>query len=294
VFYRRKLLSGLLQLFDWELNRTQLQHLLFLSTQSQTRKDYDFVPERIGPCSYSATADITIMASRGLLSEDGDLVIKHDPSNFLVHLKSADLAILQTVKNNHGEKTLTELMRFTFLNFPFYAINSTVAREILTHEELQKVEASKPHSDQTILFTIGYEGISLEEYLVRLIKNDVKVLIDVRNNPLSMKFGFSKNQLKKFCGNVGIDYVHIPEVGIRSEQRKELSTRADFDKLFASYREEILPQTVTHQTEILNLLIRERRIALTCFEANIEECHRKYLGDAIEKLPNFKYKVQHI
>jgi uncharacterized protein (DUF488 family) len=294
VFYRRKLLSGLLQLFDWELNKTQLQHLLFLATQSQVRKDYDFVPERIGPCSYSATADITIMASRGLLSEQGDLVVKLDPSNFLVHLKSADLAILQTVKNNHGEKTLTELMRFTFLNFPFYAINSKVAREILNHDEFQKVEASKPHSDQTILFTIGYEGISLEEYLVRLIKNDVKVLIDVRNNPLSMKFGFSKNQLKKFCGNVGIDYVHIPEVGIRSEQRKELSTRADFDKLFASYREEILPQTVTHQTEILNLLIRERRIALTCFEANIEECHRKYLGDAIEKLPNFKYKVQHI
>jgi uncharacterized protein (DUF488 family) len=287
-------LSGLLQLFDWELNKTQLQHLLFLVTQSQTRKDYDFVPERIGPCSYSVTADITIMASRGLLSEEGDLVIKLDPSNFLVHLKSADLAILQNIKNNHGQKTLAELMRYTFLHYPFYAINSKVAREILSHEEVAKIDASKPRSDQTILFTIGYEGISLEEYLVRLIKNDVKVLIDVRNNPLSMKFGFSKNQLRKFCDNVGIDYVHIPEVGIRSEQRKELSTREDFDKLFAAYREDILPQTIAHQTEILNLLIREKRIALTCFEANIEECHRKYLGDAIEKLPNFKYKVQHI
>jgi len=49
------------------------------------------------------------------------------------------------------------------------------------------------------LFTIGYEGISLEEYFNRLIKNDVKVLVDVRNNPLSMKFGFSKTQLKRFC-----------------------------------------------------------------------------------------------
>lgn len=268
--------------------------MLFLVSQSQTRKDYDFVPERIGPCSYSATADITIMASRGLLSEDGDLVVKLDQSNFLVHLKSADLAILQNVKNTHGHKTLTELMRFTFLNFPFYAINSPKAREILTKEELEKVDAARPRSNESILFTIGYEGISLEEYLVRLIKNDVKILVDVRNNPLSMKFGFSKNQLKKFCGNVGIDYLHIPEVGIRSEQRKQLKTRAEFDKLFASYREEILPHTISHQTEILNLLTREKRIALTCFEANIDECHRKYLGDAIEMLPNFKYKVQHI
>lgn len=54
----------------------------------------------------------------------------------------------------------------------------------------------------------------LEQYLNKLIENDVKVLCDVRRNPISMKFGFSKHQLIKACNGVGIEYKHIPEVGI--------------------------------------------------------------------------------
>ena len=90
-----------------------------------------------------------------------------------------------------------------------------------------------PKGTKTIMFTIGYEGISLEEYLVRLIKNDVKVLVDVRNNPLSMKYGFSKSQLKKYCASLGIKYAHFPEVGIQSDQRQELNSQNDYNKLFA-------------------------------------------------------------
>jgi uncharacterized protein (DUF488 family) len=145
-----------------------------------------------------------------------------------------------------------------------------------------------------VLFTIGYEGISLEEYLVRLLKNDVKVLVDVRNNPLSMKYGFSKSQLKKYCASLGIDYVHIPEVGIQSDQRQELNTQSDYDKLFAVYRKNNLSKTTTSQNEILKLLKQHKRIALTCFEANICQCHRKHLAEAIETLPDFNYEVKHI
>jgi hypothetical protein len=47
--------------------------------------------------------------------------------------------------------------------------------DLLTKEELDKVEKARPQSNKTVLFTIGYEGISLEEYLVRLLKNDVKI-----------------------------------------------------------------------------------------------------------------------
>ena len=45
--------------------------------------------------------------------------------------------------------------------------------------------------------TIGYEGLSLEQYIVTLLINDVRVLCDVRKNAYSQKFGFSKNQLAK-------------------------------------------------------------------------------------------------
>ena len=109
-----------------------------------------------------------------------------------------------------------------------------------------------------------------------------------------MKFGFSKNQLKEHCMNLGIQYIHFPELGIHSGQRQKLNSQADYDKLFGSYRKNTLTQTTQSQNEVLKLLIQHQRIALTCFEANIHQCHRKHLAEAISKLPGFTYEVKHI
>ncbi len=294
MFYRRKIILALLQLFDGQLDKIRLQKLLFLFASKQTKAEYDFIPYKFGCYSYSANADMTAMVTRGFLTEDEKTFSKKDPTDYLKQLKPADLKLLQEVKTHYGKMSANTLMKHTYINFPFYAIKSEVAENILNQEELEKVTKAKPKSNKTVLFTIGYEGISLEEYLVRLLKNDVKVLVDVRNNPLSMKYGFSKSQLKKYCASVGIDYVHIPEVGIQGDQRQELNTQSDYDKLFAVYRKNNLTKTTTHQQQILNLLKQHKRIALTCFEANICQCHRKHLAEAIETLPGFDYEVKHI
>jgi len=294
MFYRRKIILALLQLFDGELEKIRLQKLLFLFVNKQTKAGYDFIPYKFGCYSYSANADMTAMVTRGFLNEDENTFKKKEVTDYLQQLKPADLKILQEVKNSYGEMSATALMKHTYINFPFYATRSEAAENILTKDELESVNKAKPIENKTVLFTIGYEGISLEEYLVRLLKNDVKVLVDVRNNPMSMKFGFSKSQLKKYCASLGIEYVHIPEVGIQADQRQELNTQTDYDKLFAIYRKNNLSNTTAYQSEILNLLKQHKRIALTCFEANICQCHRKHLAEAIETLPEFNYEVKHI
>jgi len=302
VFYRRKIILALLQLFDGQLDKIRLQKLLFLFANKQAKAEYDFIPYKFGCYSYSANADMTAMVKRGFLNEDEkhfflkdlDVKIGADNTDYLKQLKPADLKLILEVKNNYGKMSAKALMKHTYINFPFYATNSEAAENILTMEELEKVRNAKPMGNKTVLFTIGYEGISLEEYLVRLLKNDVKVLVDVRNNALSMKYGFSKSQLKKYCASLGIDYVHIPEVGIKSDQRQELNTQSDYDVLFAAYRKNNLSKTIAYQSEILTLLQKNKRIALTCFEANICQCHRKHLAEAIETLPEFKYEVKHI
>lgn len=294
MFYRRKIILAILQLFDGQLDKIRLQKMLFLFTQRQVNSEYDFIPYRFGCYSYSANADMTAMVTRGFLTEDEKTFVKKDSNDYLKQLKPADLKLIQEVKTLYGKMSATALMKHTYLNFPFYAIKSEVAENILSKEELEIVNKSKPKSSSTILFTIGYEGISLEEYLVRLLKNDIKVLVDVRNNPLSMKFGFSKNQLIKYCSGLDIKYIHIPDVGIQSEQRQELNSQSDYDKLFSDYCKNNLSRTIDSQIHILNLLKENKRIALTCFEANICQCHRKHLAEAIEKLPEFKYKVKHI
>lgn len=294
MFYRRKIILALLQLFDGQLDKIRLQKLLFLFTLKQTKTEYDFVPYKYGCYSYSAKADLTTMVSKGLLAESQKHFAKLDKTDYLKLVKPEDLKHLQQVKTEYGRMSANTLMKHTYINYPFYATRSEVAANILDDTELEKVKAAKPNGTKTVLFTIGYEGISLEEYLVRLLKNDVKVLVDVRNNPLSMKYGFSKTLLNRYCESLGIKYVHIPEVGIQSDQRQELNTQADYDKLFTVYRNQNLTKTTKAQTEILNLLKENKRIALTCFEANICQCHRKHLAEAIETLPGFEYKVEHI
>jgi len=77
-------------------------------------------------------------------------------------------------------------------------------------------------------------------------------------------------------------------------QRQQLNTQSDYDSLFTDYRENNLSKTATSQNEILKLLKQYKRIALTCFEADSCQCHRKHLTEAIEKLSGFNYEVKYI
>lgn len=294
MFYRRKVILALLQLFDGHLEKIRLQKLLFLFCQQQPKAEYEFVPYKYGCYSFSANADLTAMVGKNILSETESHFISKEKANYLDLLKTNDLHLLMEVKKAYGRMSADALMKHTYVHFPYWATKSVKAQQILAENDLKRVRASQPVTEEITLFTIGYEGISLEEYLNRLIQNNVKVLVDVRNNPLSMKYGFSKSQLKRFCENLGLHYVHFPEVGIQSGQRQALNHQRDYDRLFESYRRTNLTKTVNTQTEILNLLIRNKRIALTCFEANICQCHRKHLAEAIQNLPGFKYEVKHI
>jgi uncharacterized protein (DUF488 family) len=295
MFYRRKIILALLQSFDGHLEKMRLQELLFLFCQQQVKPEYEFVPHGRGCFSFSTDADLNTMVKKELLVESpGDGYRKADNLDYPQGLKPADRELLLETKAAFGNMNSIALAKHIYLHFPYYAIKSVIAAEILTPDELARVAASKPAGHTTTLYTIGYEGMSLENYLNTLIRNDVKVLIDVRSNPLSMKFGFSKSQLKKCCEDVGIQYVHFPEVGIQSHQRHDLHTQSDYDRLFKTYRATTLTETIAVQEEILSLLEKNKRVALTCFEADGDQCHRKHLAEAIEKLPGFRYEVKHI
>lgn len=294
MFYRRKIILALLQTFEGHLPKISLQKLLFLFVNKQTKSDYDFVPYLYGCYSFSANADLTAMVRHGQLLEDKYSFTKIDVTDYVKMLNEKDKKILIYLKKSYSNLDSDSLIKLTYLNYPYYAINSIITSKYLDTEQKSKILEAKPINETTTLFTIGYEGISLEEYLNRLIKNDIKLLIDVRNNPLSMKFGFSKTQLKNFCLSLNIEYLHVPEVGIQSDQRQQLKTQEDYDSLFEIYKSKNLKETLKQQEQILSLLKVKKRIALTCFEANICQCHRKHLAEAIIKLPTWKYELKHI
>lgn len=277
-----------------ELEKIRIQKLLFLFSQKKNKSEYDFVPYKYGCYSFSLKADLVTMLKKETLLENENVYIKNTPGDAIKAIKPDDKKILNEVVQLYGKMSNAALIKHTYTNFPYYAIKSTIAEKVLDTVQLSKVNSQIYKSTEKVLFTIGYEGNSLEEYLNKLIKNDVKLLVDVRKNPLSMKFGFSKALLKKYCENLGVAYVHIPDVGINSDLRQELDTQEDYDKLFKAYKKTTLSETLSVQESILKLLGEHDRIALTCFEANVCQCHRKPLAEAIAKLPTFEYQVKHI
>jgi len=98
----------------------------------------------------------------------------------------------------------------------------------------------------------------------------------------------------QLCESLKIEYIHLPEVGIDSDRRQELNGFEDYRKLFEEYKKSNLSRTLETQLKILELLVKKKRIALTCFEADPDYCHRKYLAEAISRLKGFNYEVKHI
>lgn len=289
MYYRRKILFAILEVFGGTLSHTKLQKVLFLVTRKQNEKSFDFVPYKFGSFSFQANQDLNTLTKKGLISNltsknSSDWGLLNDDSYFQSLKKEDQAAIKQTAKEVEG-LSQRELVRYTYQKYPFFAINSQIARELLNTEEMEKVEAQIRTTEELAFFTIGYEGISLEKYLNKLIINNVRLLCDVRKNPLSMKYGFSKNQLKNACESIEINYIHIPELGINSEKRTNLNTMSDYKKLFDEYEQTTLIENKDQLQKILDLTHEYQRIAITCFEKEPCMCHRSRVAKSLLKLP---------
>jgi len=295
MYYRRKVALSLLQVFNNELEKIQIQKLLFLLSRYKTKKNtYDFVPYKYGSFSFQANADLNTLKKYEIVDETFTSWKKLDDINYLIQLDKEHQKIVSDFKIIYKNKSSDDLIKLTYKNFPYYATNSTIAHNYLSTAELKKLETYKSKEEDITLFTIGYEGISLESYLNKLLRNNVKLLCDVRKNAASMKYGFNKRQLENACNGVGINYIHIPEVGIDSDKRKKLNSQKDYDILFEEYVSNNLSKTIKEQETILNLLQKNKRIALTCFEADKCQCHRTHLAEAISKMNKFKYEIAHL
>lgn len=294
MYYRRKILLSLIQKFTGQLDKIRLKKLLFLVATKQEKASYHFIPYRFGCYSFQANADLNTLTKYNIVTKTDTYWQKANDINYFAELKPKDRSAILYVKNQFGKLSRNELIAYTYKKYPYYAIYSSITPDLLTSEEIEKIEQQKQSKQDTILFTIGYEGISIEQYINKLIQNNIKVLCDIRKNPLSMKYGFSKNQLKHACNSIGIKYMHFPELGIESDKRQQLIIQSDYDKLFLSYKANILKNEIEKQNEILKLNKNYKRIALTCFEADINKCHRKHLAESISGLKGFSYELKHI
>ena len=130
------------------------------------------------------------------------------------------------------------------------------------------------------IFTIGYEGATVPEFIAALKSAGVERAIDVRALPLSRRPGFSKSGLKAALAEAGIEYLHLKALGTPSEGRAaaRAGRHADLERIYAGQLE--LPEAIAQGALMLELA-REKPSALLCMEREPAHCHRTLLLDAV-------------
>lgn len=131
------------------------------------------------------------------------------------------------------------------------------------------------------IYTIGYEGLSSENFFGLLRENAVDLLIDIRDLPLSRKKGFSKNALASNSRLNGIDYLHVQALGCPKEIRHQY--RADKNWLNYSIRFFDYLRTQKEALVSVSKLVSEKTICLMCFEKDFLFCHRSYVSLVLEE-----------
>ena len=144
------------------------------------------------------------------------------------------------------------------------------------------------------IFTVGYEGLSIESYINRLTQSNITILADVRRNPISRKHGFSKRILSQKITDIGIIYLHIPELGIASSYRKNLTEQKDYDKLFQVYKTEWLPNQRKSVDKLIGFIDGCPLLAITCFEKDYRRCHRSHLATWLKEYLPKDYRIEHL
>ena len=130
------------------------------------------------------------------------------------------------------------------------------------------------------IFTIGYEGATVDEFLTALKAAGVERLIDVRALPLSRRPGFSKSPLRGALEEAGIEYVHLKALGTPADGRAaaRAGRHADMARIYAGQLE--LPEAMAQSAQMLDLA-GEKPTALLCFEREPAHCHRTLLLEAV-------------
>ena len=130
------------------------------------------------------------------------------------------------------------------------------------------------------IFTIGYEGATMPEFLAALTKAGVAQVIDVRQLPLSRRPGFSKSPLSAALAEQGIGYVHLKALGTPKPGR-DAAKKGDRATLKAVYAGQLeLPEAQAEGARML-ALAEEKTSALLCFERDPAMCHRTLLMTAV-------------
>lgn len=263
LLHRQRVLLSLLRTFGEKMRETDVQWLLFdygrLCRERGIDPPYDFITGAQGPRSFTAVADRDKLASRGILVS-GAWRLTANGRRLADDLENREVfAFSARLRSRAGGKR----------------------RPPVVHRDRDESARNNGRPRGGLLATIGYEGRSYEAYFNELLRSGISRLCDVRRNPLSRKWGFSKRRLSQGCDELGMRYEPFRELGIASGARANLGDREAYERLFAEYEATTLARCQDAVARIAGWIDAGERVALTCYERDSGDCHRSRVAGAI-------------
>lgn len=272
---RQRVLVSLLRRAGRPVSKIDLMKWCFLlrnETPSQGGSAfYHFLPYHYGPFSFCLYREIDQLICAGLVRSSGNRFWEACGNDHEVQrLSNAVKQDIDRIVRRCNEESTSQLMDYVYEHYPWFTINSR-----------REAHATRRVASLAV-YTAGYEGQHVDEFLNMVLLNGIQQLVDVRNNPISRRYGFHKSTLSRLCSSLDIEYVHRPELGIPPALRENIRTREDYESLFTRYENETLTSRVA-AVEQVSQLVQTKATALLCVEADPCMCHRARLAKAVSE-----------
>lgn len=290
MVHRRNYLLYLLEKTHKPISNIKIQLLIFFCMQDNPTNHYQYIPSESGPLSLVLEDDLIALTKKGLLQVDEDSILHLSPEckEAAAAVAEEDKAIIDEVLAHFDSLTEDDLLIRSVALKPFYGIHLPEDTLVLLKDETQS-QISAIQKDiskaERSLYTIGYEKISLDQFIQDLLLVGVKNVVDVRETTTSRRREFSKNPLELACSKARITYISMPEVGIPSHVRNEILKEGTHQDLLVWYKEHVRSQISEYATEIAHLVSKENT-ALMCYEHDPLQCHRSLFAQfCLEEQP---------
>jgi uncharacterized protein (DUF488 family) len=271
---RQKCILYMLQLAQRPVSHLEVVKWCFLLATEMPSKGgdsfYQFVPYQYGPFSFGLFQEMNKLIEEGLVmlpdtktwSATGNYECTED-------LKTQLRSDIFDVVKRYGKWKVDDVVQHIYSKNPYFTINSRI-------KKLMARPVGKP-----AIYTAGYEGLQVDGFMDMLIRNGITQILDVRRNPVARRYGFHKKTLDRISQFLELKYRHIPELGIASEDRKQLESPEDYRELFEVYEKSL--SKLSDKLEELVPLMTGQPSVLVCMESDPAFCHRNILAKALAK-----------
>ncbi|MHC4695499.1 MAG: hypothetical protein ACYTFA_02020 [Planctomycetota bacterium] len=203
---RQKIILALLQSAAKPLSRTMFVKLSFLlRAETKIGTDatfYDFVPYQFGPFSFALYREIEALERQSYLVQDDDRLslakcLVRETRALVEELPRSVRSSVRHVTSRYASRTQKALVRDVYARYPWYATKSELTD--LLPATMPQLPSAPPG-----VYTVGYEGVSVDAFFDRLLHAGIRGIADVRANPVSRKYGFARTSLSGISVKLGL------------------------------------------------------------------------------------------